>query len=192
MSDDLIPTITRAGLAACRNAQGTGLLATISAVAIGRGVPSGGGFVGYAPTGGETALKGEMARVPLLSGAPLGGVAGSDPIGFRVLAQVPALAPGSATYPVNEVGFFLDDGTLLCVWSDPVLVLAYMTAQAPLELAHDLFLSQLPVASMAITVLFPDIPDLSGVVAQLLALSARDATEYAQAIGRDFSNIFTR
>ena len=169
MSEDLVPTITRAGLAAIRNAQGTGLLATIDRIAVGRGLASGASYVGYTPTGGETALKGEVARVPLLQGAQLGGIAGSDPIGFRVLAVVPPLASGSQ--PITEVGILLTDGTLLAVWSDPSLVLAFLTAQASLELAFDLFLQQLPVASMAITVLRPDIPDTTGVLARLLVAS---------------------
>lgn len=166
MSDDLIPTITRAGLAAVRNAQGTGVLATIDRIAIGRGVPFGASYAGYTPTGSEIALKGERTRVALLQGSQLGGVAGGDPIGFRVLAVVPPLVSG--TYPVNEVGIILTDGTLLAVWSDPALVLAFMTSQASLELALDLFLQQLPVASMAITVQRPDIPDTAGVLAALL------------------------
>lgn len=169
MSEDLIPTITRAGLAAVRNAQGTGLLATIDRIAIGKGLASGQSFVGYTPTGAETALKAETARVQLLQGAQLGGVNGGDPIGFRVLAVVPPLAAG--TYPVTEVGIILSDGTMLAVWSDPALILAFMTAQASLELAFDLFLQALPVASLAITVQRPDIPDTTGALAMLLAAS---------------------
>ncbi len=180
MSEDLVPTITRAGLAACRNAQGSGLLATIAAVAIGRGVAAGAGFVGYVPTGAEVALKGELARVPLLSGSQLGGLAGSDPLGFRVLAEVPPAATGTAPTPINEVGWFLADGTLLCLWSSTAHPLGFRTDKASIELAHDLYLSQLPVASMAITVLRPDIPDTTGVLARLVALGARDLSQFAQ------------
>lgn len=172
MSEDLVPVITRAGLAAVRNAQGTGLLATISEIRIGRGVNGPSGYVGYKPTGTETALRGEMARAPILQGSTLGGVAGSDPIGFRVLAEFPPLAAGVTPYPINEVGFFLTDGTMLCVWSDPALTLTYATSQVSTEFAHDLFLAQLPVASMAITVLRPDIPDTTGVLAELLRNAA--------------------
>ena len=170
MSETLIPTITRSGLAAVRNAQGTGLKATIAAIGVGTGLASGASFIGYVPTGAETALKAERARVPLLSGSEIGTLAGSDPLGFRVQAIVPALAAG--TYPVCEVGIYLDDGTLFAVFSDPALVLTYMTAQVALELAFDLFLSQVPVAAMAITVQRPDIPDTTGILAKLLATSA--------------------
>lgn len=190
MSDDLVPTITRAGLAACRNAQGTGLLATIDRIVIGRGVAGPSGFVGYVPTGGETALKGEMARVPILQGAHIGGIAGAAPIGFRILAEVPPLVPPAASYPVNEVGFLLSDGTLLAVWSSPTAVLHFMTQLASFELALDLILTALPTASLAISVERPDIPDTSAVLAQLVALSARDLTQYAQAIARDFQTKF--
>lgn len=172
MSENLVPTITRAGLVACRNAQGTGLLATIDRIAIGRGVPGPSGYTGYAPTGRETALKGEMARVPILQGGPLGGVEGGDPIGFRVLAEVSPLVPPAASYPINEVGFILSDGTLLALWSSPTEVLHFMTQQASFEQAFDLFLAALPVSSMAITVQRPDIPDTAGVLAELLATHA--------------------
>lgn len=170
MSEDLVPTLTRAGLAAVRNAQGTGLLATIDRIAVGRGLSSGGALVGYRPTGGETALADEVARVPILQGAQLGGVAGTDPIGFRVLSVVPPL-PGGAPVPINEVGIVLSDGTLLAVWSDPALVLAFLTAQASLELAFDLFLTALPVSSLTIVVQRPDVPDTTAVLARLLAAS---------------------
>ena len=174
MSADFVPTFTRAGLAAVRNAQGTGVQAEIAQIAVGRGVASGGSFVGYAPTGTEVALKGEVARAPLLSGAPLGAVAGSDPIGFRVLAQIPALT-GAAAYPVCEVGIFLTDGTLLCLWSSasPNDVLGYVTSSAALELALDLFLSAVPVSALTIIVQEPDIPDTTAVLAELLSCGLR-------------------
>ncbi|GEP11821.1 phage tail protein [Methylobacterium gnaphalii] len=188
MSEDLVPTITRAGLAACRNAQGSGLLATIAAVAIGRGVVSGSNAVGYSPTGAETALKSEITRVPLLSGSQIGSLAGSDPLGFRVLAEVPAAATGTPPAPINEVGWFLSDGTLLCLWSSATYPLGFLTDKASLELAHDLFLSQLPVASMAITVTRPDLPDTLPVLARLCAAGQRALADKARAFVRAFTN----
>lgn len=173
MSAALIPVITRAGLAAVRNAQGTGLQATITAIAVGRGTASGSSYVGYAPTGAETALKSEQARVPLLSGSQLGGAAGSDPIGFRVLGRVPA----GGSYPINEVGFILGDGTLFALWSDPAFPVAFATTLADIDLAFDLFLQQLPTGSLAITVLEPDVPDTTGVLAALLRGVAFNTTE---------------
>ena len=154
MSSDLVPLFTRAGLVKLRNAQSTGVQATIAALAIGRGVVSGGGYVGYQPDGNETALKGEIVRAAIYQGEPIGGVAGADPIGFRVMSVFPALAPGTPSYPVYEVGIFLDDGTLLALWStpDPAARLGDATAVAAFELAFDLYLTAVPVTALAITV----------------------------------------
>lgn len=169
MSAALVPVITRAGLAGVRNAQGTGLKADIVAVAVGRGNPSGQSFVGYAPTGTETALVAEQARVPLLSGTEIGGAEGTGAIGFRILARVPA----GATYPINEIGFILSDGTLLALWSDPAGPVAYATGLADVDLAFDLFLQALPAGALKITVTEPDVPDTTAVLAELLAGQGR-------------------
>ncbi len=174
----IVPTLTRAGLAAIRNLQGSGLQGTLTNIAVGRGVASGSTWVGYTPTGAETGLKAEQARVPLLSGTLLGDPASlTDPLGFRVLAEVPPMAPGGATYPINEVGFILSDGTLLAVWSDPAYPLAFSTTLAAVDLALDLFLQQLPPNALTIQVQEPDVPDTTGVLAELLAGLARRTTD---------------
>ncbi|GJD93342.1 phage tail-collar fiber domain-containing protein [Methylobacterium iners] len=164
MSEPLIPVLTNVGLAAIANAQGTGLQAVISEVAIGRGSLVGGVYKGYTPARTATALVGQMVRVPILSGAR------RDPAGFTVLSLLPA-TPGE--YPINEVGFYLSNGTLLALWSDPNFPLAYKTPLASVELGFDLLLEAIPTSALAITVLMPDVPDTAGVLAELLATDAR-------------------
>ncbi len=162
MSDALVPVITNAGLAAVANAQGSGLLATIAAIGVGRGLN---GTSGYAPSNQATALQSEVLRVPLLSGSRL------DPAGFRVQARIPSSST-PASYIIQEVGFYLDTGVLFALWSSTAFPLAAKTGLADVDLAFDLLLEQLPVASMAISVLEPDIPDTTGVLAELLAAQA--------------------
>lgn len=166
MSDALVPVITRAGLAAVIRAQNNGLQAEISHIAIGRGRASGALRVGYVPTKTQTALMAEANRVPLLSGARL------DPVGFRVLARVPAsMLP--TEYVVQEVGVFLSDGTLFAVWSSPSFPLTYRAGLADLDLALDLYLEQVPVEALTLVVQEPDVPETAGVLARLLSISAR-------------------
>lgn len=166
MSEPLIPVLTNVGLAAIANAQGTGLAAVIDRVAIGRGAVDGLGiYRGYTPARGATGLKGEMARVPILSGSR------RDPAGFSILSVLPSSSPG--TYPVNEVGFYLANGTLLALWSDPGFPLAYKTTLADLELGFDLLLEAIPTSALNITVLNPDVPDYAGAMAEGVAMMAR-------------------
>lgn len=166
MSEPLIPVLTNVGLAAIANAQGTGLAAVIDRIAIGRGVIDGlGVYRGYIPPKTATALRGEMARIPILQGQR------RDPSGFSILGVLPKESAG--TYPVNEVGFFLENGTLLAVWSIPDYPLAYKTTLADLELGFDLLLEAIPTSALNITVLNPDVPDYAGAIAEGIAMHAR-------------------
>ncbi|MWO10830.1 phage tail protein, partial [Escherichia coli] len=122
-------------------------------------------FKGYVPDKTQTALKGEMARVPILSGSR------RDPSGFSVLSVLPASSPGE--YPINEIGFVLGDGTLFAVWSDAVYPLAYKTTLADVELGFDLLLDAIPTSALAIMVLNPDVPDTAGALASGVAMMAR-------------------
>ena len=106
-----------------------------------------------------------MARLPILSGQR------RAPAGFTILSVLPASSPGS--YPINEVGFYLSTGVLFAVWSDPSYPLAYKTTLADVELGFDLLLEAIPTELLAITVLDPDVPDTAGVLATLLAVTAR-------------------
>lgn len=101
MSQALVPLITDAGLAASFNASNTGISATITHVGVGSG--------SYTPTTDQTGLVSEKQRVPVADGEK------SAPTQIHLSAIV----EGSDQYWINEVGFFLEDGTLLAVWSDP-------------------------------------------------------------------------
>ncbi len=169
MSSPLVPVITLQGLAALANAQGTGVQATIDAIAVGRGVLAGTTFVGYTTTNTMVGLQGEQIRLPILSGQR------RAPSGFTVLAVLPASSPGE--YPINEVGFYLADGTLFALWSDPTFPLAFKSALADVELGFDLLFEAVPVSLLAITVLDPDVTDTAGVLAMLLAQAANHFTE---------------
>lgn len=178
----LYPIITDAGLAACFRAKGDGVQLELAAMAVGRGVADGGGWKGYTPTRAQTALRKEDVRVPLLSGSKL------DGMGFRVLARVPRTTDGSEM-PVMEAGWFLNTGELLCVWSEATSVpLTSRTPRAEVDLAHELYLAQLPLSVLNIRVEQPDIPDTAGVLAELAALHARQINAAAVRLGRRISD----
>jgi hypothetical protein len=171
MSIALAPVLTRAGLAALISAQSTGLAATITHLAFGRGASAGADYVGYAPTREQTTLRSEIARVPILSGARL------DPHGFRLLSVIDSSAPEAT---IREVAFVLASGQMLAIWSDPVAPLAMKTASADLEISLDLLLEQIPEGALAVTVMTPDIPDTTAMLARLLARAAGQATASMQ------------
>lgn len=169
MSDALVPVITRRGLAAVVRAQNDGLQAQISAFAVGRGLNAAGKYVGYTPTKDATALQNEVIRVPILSGSRL------DPVGFRLLAQVPG-SSAPAEYAIWEAGYYLETGELFCLWSSAEYPIATKTTRADYDFAYDLFLEQVPLASLGFTVTSPDIPDTSAILAELLAAGANTFT----------------
>ncbi|WP_288581453.1 phage tail protein [uncultured Methylobacterium sp.] len=152
----LVPTIVDAGLAACLRAQGNGFEARLSHMAVGRGLPDGGTWKGYVPTRAQTALMREDVRVPILSGSKI------PEHGFRILARIPRTTDGSEM-PVREVGWYLESGELLCVWSEVAPApLTYRTPRAEVDLAHELYLRQVPLSVLSIVVQQPDIPDMIG------------------------------
>lgn len=109
MSETLIPKITDAGIQACFNAWNSGLQCEITHIGLGDAT--------YIPTSEMTALVSERQRVPIADGE-------------RVTPQqihVTGVASGTTEFWVKEVGFFLEDGTLLAVWSDnnPLSTLTY-------------------------------------------------------------------
>lgn len=167
MSESLVCTFTNVGLRALRNAQNTGLQATISHLAVGRGEPSGQGFVGYTPARTDVALRSETVRVPLLTGVALDSTAG-----FRVLAVVPASSLPEE-YWIQEVAAILADGTVLAIWSDPEHPLSGKTATTDVDLAYDLILDGMPANLLKIAVTEPDIPDTTAVLFEQIAFQAR-------------------
>jgi hypothetical protein len=138
MSTVLSPTITTAGLQAVFNASNNGLQAKISAVALGEG--------SYTPTQDLTELVDERNRIPIASGQSL-----SD----ATQIHLNVIDDSDKAFWVCEVGFFLEDGTLFAVYSQPSTsesnqALAYKSPQIDLLLAFDLALSGVPADSVTI------------------------------------------
>jgi hypothetical protein len=132
MSTAFKPVITQAGITAVFNATHSGLQANIVEVAL--------GDQGWTPEASATALKREKRRIPISNGNRL-----SDS-----QIHITAIEDGELAYWVREIGFYLDDGTLLAIWSHPSQPLAYKAAGVDLLLAFDLALSALPADSVKV------------------------------------------
>jgi len=140
--DALQPKLTSIGMRAIFNATNTGLNAAITHIAFGDGNDA-----GYLPSGNETELVNEIVRVPVG-----GGLLVTDS-----QIQVQALLDDSASFWMHEVGFILEDGTLLAVWSDPDTPLAYKSDGVPLAVAYDLAFEGLPPNSVTIVTSGPQV-----------------------------------
>lgn len=132
MTTPLQPVITTAGLAAIWRADNTGVAAEITHIGLGTSA--------YTPVKSQTALKARKGLYPVSDGERLS----------ETLLHLTAVADDTLEYWVREVGFYLSDGTLLAVWSDPTAALAYKSTAAQLLLAYDLSLSALPADSVTI------------------------------------------
>lgn len=150
----IIPTITDAGLQAVFTASSTGVQAEIDQIGLGVGR--------YTPNASLTTLQSEQQRVT---------VAGGERTGPKTIA-LGAIVQGITEYWINEVGFYLTDGTLFAVWSDPERSLAFKSADTDLILSFDLALLALPADSVSVVSSAPEI-HLS-VVAEFSALAVAD------------------
>jgi len=135
----LVPTITVQGLAAVFNSHHNGLEVAISEVALGNQADD---SVAVNSNGlaTQTALVAEQQRVPIADGQ-------------RVSPQqidLSFVADGSSSYWVHELGFYLADGTLFAVWSDPDQALAWKSDRVPLVVGMELVLSALPADSVTV------------------------------------------
>jgi len=130
----ITPLFTDAGLAAVASATGAGLAAEIAEIAIGDS--------GYAPGASSTALQSERARVSVSAGGTTG------PHEVLVEAMVPEGAP---EFWIREVGFFLADGTLLALWSDPEKNLGWRGELAPWFFKFLLGWTSLPANAITVT-----------------------------------------
>jgi len=128
----LTPIITDAGLQAAFNASSTGIAAEITHIAL--------GDIGYAPLSNRTALANERMRLPVADGSPV----------TATQIHLTGLAAGAIEFWVKEVGFYLADGTLFAVWSDPAQALAYKAAGVDLLLAFDLSITAIPAGSITV------------------------------------------
>lgn len=128
----LIPIITTKGLAAVFNAENTGYAAKITHIALGDN--------GRTPSKGELGLTNERMRIPIADG---------ERVDDHQI-HVTALADGNTEFWVREIGFMLEDGTMLAVWSDKDSPLAYKSTSVSLMLAFDLVLEALPAESVTV------------------------------------------
>ena len=106
----MIFTFTNVGLAAVTAKANQGLKAVIAELAL--------GDASYEPSSSQTSLQNERQRA-----AAYGRVTPQ-----QHTASVQALFVGPEAYAINEAGAFLDDGTLLGVWSKPGVTLAHKVA----------------------------------------------------------------
>ncbi|MGE4526832.1 MAG: phage tail protein [Rhodospirillaceae bacterium] len=155
MSDmTLTITLTDAGLAAVAAAHGQGLAAKITHVAV--------GDAGYAPDASATTLVNELVRVELTAG---GAVAPR-----QVLLQG-TIPPGETEFFIREMGYFLEDGTLLGVWSDPEAPLGWAGGVTPWFFKLSFAWSSLPAD--AITVIIADDAATAGMALDLAQLDGK-------------------
>lgn len=131
---NLTPILTAAGLNAVINATNDGLQARIVNIALGDSA--------WSPDHSATALVNERTRVP---------ITGSTRVNASQI-HVTAIENGEVDYWVREIGFYLEDDTLLAIWSQPDVSrpLAYKATGVDLLLGFDLVLSALPVDSVVI------------------------------------------
>ena len=164
MSTAIIPTLLDA--ARFINDTGTGITARrITHIAL--------GDVGYVPSAKQTALRRELARYPISGGRRI-----SD-----TQLHVTALADDGTEFYVREVGFVLDNGALLAVWSDPEHSLCYKSALHQLLLAFDLDISALPAGS--VTIEAPEHNLNLSVAAELAQLAAANLSSMLRDMQQD-------
>lgn len=132
MSTILKPTITTKGLQAIFNADSNGLQAQITAIGL--------GDQAYEPNQNRTALGAEKNRINIASGK----LVSPTQIHMSVIDD------SNKTFWVREVGFYLADGTLFAVYSEPDKALAFKSPEVDLLLAFDLALTGVPAGSVNI------------------------------------------
>lgn len=126
------PTITLNGLAAVLAATNDGLAARITHIAL--------GDTAWSPDNTAVALRNERQRIEVSGGTRI------QPNQIHITA----VENGNVEYWIRELGFILDDGTMLAVWSDPEQALAFKAAGVDVLLALDLVLSALPDESVTV------------------------------------------
>lgn len=128
----LTPTLTLAGLNAVFNAEGDGLQARITHMVL--------GDQGRTPSPSHTSLGNQRRRIAIADG---------EKTADRQLHITGVVDGDGPEFWVREVGFELEDGTLLALWSS-TQPLAYVSNNVPLLLAFDLRLDALPADSVTI------------------------------------------
>ena len=131
MTQPFQPVVTKAGLHAVFNTSSSGFAANVVNIGLGEG--------GWEPDDTATELKDEKRRIA---------IGNSNPISDTQI-HITAIEEGEEhSYWVREIGFYLDDGTLLAIWSHPDHPIAYKAAGVDLLIAFDLALGSLPKDSI--------------------------------------------
>lgn len=125
-------TVTQAGLNKAVQASSGGVSLQITHVGL--------GTAGYVPNKNMTALRNEVSRVQISGGA---NAAGNQ-------VHLTALFDSDKEITAYEVGFYLSDGTLFAVDSDPDDVLVYKHQSAKVIEAFDLILDAVPPDSITV------------------------------------------
>jgi len=125
---------TNAGLAELISAKNTGIKAAITHIAA--------GDKSYTPLATQTALVREKQRVAIVDYEEL------SPTQLRMGAKF----TGSLEYEVREIGFYLESGTLLAVYSVPNTLLTYKSANSSWIQRFTLDISPLPTDSVTVVV----------------------------------------
>ncbi|GEM77190.1 hypothetical protein C1141_06440 [Vibrio agarivorans] len=125
---------TDAGLAELISTRNQGLKGAIKYIAV--------GDRSYTPTSAQTALKNELQREVIADWEELS----------STQLRMGAVFRGTKEYEVREVGFFLESGTLLAVYSAPNTLLTYKSANSSWLQKFTLDVSPLPSGSVTIDV----------------------------------------
>jgi len=132
MSDPLLLTFTKAGLAAALRADNTGIAMEIATVVV--------GTAAYTPSSSQKSLVAQVAEYPIIGGERL-----SD-----TMLHIVANADGPRAFWIKELGYKLKDGTLLAVWSHPTDPLTFKPVNGEVLLAYDISFAALPANSVTI------------------------------------------
>lgn len=124
---------TEAGLAACIDAQSKGLRAPITHMAFGSSA--------YTPSKNQTQLSSEQERIEI-----------ADWQGGNKNIRMAGVFDGELEYAIREIGIFLEDGTLLGVYSAPNKTLGYRTPAVKVVQWFTLNIEALPTDSVTVIV----------------------------------------
>jgi len=137
MSTSLRPVITNEGITALIDAKNRGVKAKITHVAVGDGV-AGDGDGPYIATNDMTALKHEIQRTIVAGGELLGNLQNQLHLTATIQDRGDSVPE---VYPIYEIGFFLETGTLFAIYASPNEKLAEKVAGTDFVLAFDLTLT---------------------------------------------------
>lgn len=124
---------TDLGLAACLDAKSQGLRAKITHMAF--------GSAAYTPSKVQTQLSSEQERVEIRDWQDL-----------EKELRMAALFDGELEYAIREIGIYLEDGTLLGVYSAPNKTLGYRTPAVKVVQWFTLNVEALPTDSVTVIV----------------------------------------